>query len=78
MTTEESDPEVLTVPEAAALLRIGRNAAYLLARQWIATGGQEGLPCIELGRSLRVPRPALRQMLDGASNTTTPSSREAA
>jgi len=75
---EEADPEVLTVPEAAALLRIGHNAAYLLARQWLATGGQEGLPCIELGRSLRVPRPALRQMLDRASIPATPPNREAA
>ncbi len=78
MTTEEANPEVLTVPEAAALLRISRNAAYLLARRWLVTGGQEGLPCIELGRSLRVPRPALRQMLDGASITATPPTEEAA
>jgi hypothetical protein len=57
------DTEVLTVEEAAAILRIGRNAAYALARQWRATGGREGLPCIELGRSLRVPRAGLEQLL---------------
>jgi hypothetical protein len=32
-------PEVLTVEEAAAVLRIGRGAAYELARQWRESGG---------------------------------------
>lgn len=66
-TTEPDDREVLTVPEAAAVLRIGRNAAYALARRWLSTEGREGLPCIELGRSLRVPRPALEQMLSATN-----------
>ena len=55
-STDMPDSEALTVQEAAAILRIGRNAAYVLARQWLVTGGREGLPCIELGRCLRVPR----------------------
>lgn len=69
MNAAETDAstEVLTIEEAAAILRISRNAAYTLARQWRATGGQVGLPCIELGRSLRVPRAALRQMLEGVT-----------
>ena len=58
-----SDTEVLTIDEAATMLRISRNAAYALAREWRATGGRSGLPCIELGRSLRVPRRALLQLL---------------
>jgi transposase len=62
-----TDAEVLTIEEAAAVLRIGRNAAYALARQWRSTGGQEGIPCIELGRTLRVPRRALQQLLDAVS-----------
>ena len=62
-TADLTDTEVLTVEEAAAILRISRNAAYALARQWRATGGKSGLPCIELGRSIRVPRSALAQML---------------
>jgi excisionase family DNA binding protein len=57
-------PEVLTVEEAAAVLRISRGAAYELARQWRETGGRSGLPVVTLGRSLRVPREALRRLLD--------------
>lgn len=57
-------PAVLTVEEAAAVLRIGRGAAYELARRFRVTGGREGLPVIVLGRSLRVPRHALLRMLD--------------
>ena len=57
-------PAVLSVEEAAAVLRIGRTAAYALTRVWRATSGREGLPVLELGRSLRVPRAALIRMLD--------------
>jgi excisionase family DNA binding protein len=56
-------PEVLTVEEAAAVLRISRNSAYSLARQWLATCGAEGLPVVKLGRTLRVPRSALLRIL---------------
>jgi excisionase family DNA binding protein len=61
VTSEE--PVVLTVEEAARLLRIGRSAAYEQARRFIATGGAEGLPAVRLGRRLRVPRQALSRML---------------
>ena len=69
-TTEirETETEVLTVDEAASILRTSRNAAYALTRQWRATGGQVGLPCIELGRSIRVPRAALLHLLTTASS----------
>jgi transposase len=56
-------PEVLTVEEAAAILRIGRGAAYELARRYRESGGAEGLPVVALGRSLRVPRAALARLL---------------
>ncbi len=50
----------MTVAEAAAELRIGRSKAYELARQYLATGGREGLPVIRVGAAcLRVPRWAL-------------------
>jgi len=58
-------PEVLTVEEAAKVLRIARTTAYGLTRQWRATGGETGLPVIELGRTLRVSRSALEQLLSG-------------
>jgi excisionase family DNA binding protein len=51
-------PLVLTVEEAAKTLRIGRTAAYEAARRG-------DLPVIRLGRSIRVPRHALDQMLRG-------------
>jgi len=57
------EPAVLTVEEAARVLRIGRSAAYEQARRFIATGGAEGLPALRLGRRLRVPREALNRML---------------
>lgn len=56
-------PDLLTVEEAAVLLRIGRNKAYSLARQWRATNGRCGLPVVQFGHTLRVPRHALEQML---------------
>lgn len=52
-------PDVLTVEEAAALVRIGRTAAYQLARQYLATDGADGMPVRRIGRQLRVPRELL-------------------
>jgi excisionase family DNA binding protein len=60
----EELPEVLTVEEAAAVLRISRGAGYALARRYLATDGQEGLPVVRLGRSLRVPRAKLLALLE--------------
>jgi excisionase family DNA binding protein len=52
-------PEIMTVPEAAAYLGIGRSAAYEAARR-----GQ--LPTLRLGRKLRVSRAAVeRALLEG-------------
>lgn len=61
-----NDPEVLTVEEAASILRVSRNAAYALAREWRVSGGKTGLPCFEVGRCIRVPRSALDQMIGRA------------
>ena len=48
--------ELLTVPEAAQLLRISRNLAYeLVARQQ--------LPSVRLGRVIRVPRTSLDEWI---------------
>lgn len=70
-TSPQLDNEVLTIEEAAAMLRIGRNAAYALARRWRDTGGAEGIPCVELGRTIRVPRQALLHMLHATPNPGT-------
>ena len=40
----EAIPDLLTIEEAAAVLRIGRTAAYQLARRYLASGGKEGAP----------------------------------
>lgn len=60
--------EVLTVEETASLLRIGRANAYEAARRWRATG-REGLPVIQMGRRLLVPRAALERLLRQVEST---------
>jgi excisionase family DNA binding protein len=55
-------PDFLTIDEAAEVLRIGRNQAYELARVWRATGGERGVPVVEFGRRLRVPKAALLRL----------------
>jgi hypothetical protein len=56
-------PPFLTVEEAGRLLKIGRTKAYDLTKEWRATGGRSGLPVVDLGDVLRVPGPAIEQML---------------
>lgn len=51
-----TDPAVLTVEEAARVLRIGRGQAY----QAIRCGE---IPSVRIGRSIRVPRHALLALL---------------
>ena len=67
MTTNDwSDvPDFLTVEEAACVMRIGRTAAYQLARHYLASGGKEGLPCVRYGKQLRVPRRMLEEHIGG-------------
>ena len=55
-------PLLLTVEEAAGVLRIGRTLAYSLARRYEESGGVTGLPVIRLGGCLRVPRWALLEL----------------
>lgn len=65
VSVSKVEDSVLTVEEAAEVLRIGRGTAYALARRFRDTGGREGLPVIVLGRSLRVPRAGLERLLNG-------------
>jgi excisionase family DNA binding protein len=53
-------PAVLTVPEAAQLLRLARNTAYAAARR-----GQ--IPTVRIGRRILIPRAALERMLEQAA-----------
>jgi excisionase family DNA binding protein len=56
-----TEPAVLTVEEAARVLRIGRSAAYAAAHNG-------DLPVIRVGRTLRVPRHRLEQLLGGQND----------
>lgn len=49
-------PLMLTVSEAALVLRVSRTTAYKLAEDWRTSGGREGLPVVTLGRRLVVRR----------------------
>ena len=64
--TETTRPEndlLLTIEEAAGVLRVGRSLAYDLARRYEETGGTAGLPNIRLSSGCRrVPRWALMEL----------------
>lgn len=90
-TTTDEDPEVdrsdpfapdlrrygdvLTVEEAAAILRISRSSAYDLARAW-RFGDRNGIPVIRVGRRLRVPRSELEWVLARAGRLYTTSASD--
>jgi hypothetical protein len=75
-TTISEHHDFLTVEEAARVLRIGRTAAYALARRWRDTNGQEGLPVVLFGRVLRVPRATLERIAGGSITTPPPPAEE--
>jgi excisionase family DNA binding protein len=49
-------PEVLTVREAAAILRVGRNQLYQAV-------GRGEVGAVRIGRSIRIPKQALLDLL---------------
>lgn len=49
-------PLMLTVGEAAAVLRISRTSAYKLAEEWRWSHGSSGLPTVWLGSRVLVRR----------------------
>jgi hypothetical protein len=59
----EELPLMLTVAEAAVVLRVSRTTAYKLAEIWRTSGGREGLPVIRLGRRLVVRRVDLAELV---------------
>jgi hypothetical protein len=56
-------PLLLTVEEAAGVLRVGRSLAYELARTYESSDGRDGLPVLRVGALFRVPRWALAEMI---------------
>jgi hypothetical protein len=62
----EELPLMLTVTEAAAVLRVSRTSAYKLAEEWRRTNGASGLPTVKLGSRLLVRRVDLARIV-GAS-----------
>ena len=54
-------PIMLTIDEAARVLRIGRSKAYEMAGTYTSSGGMHGLACLRLGDLLRVPKFALHE-----------------
>ena len=57
--TDETERLVYTVPEAGALLNLGRSASYEAVRR-------KEIPVLVLGRRLVVPKAALMRLLEGA------------
>jgi hypothetical protein len=55
-TTLDGLPLMLTVAEAAGVLRISRTTAYKLSDEWRASGGRSGLPTVRFGSRLLVRR----------------------
>ena len=62
MIAKTIEPELLTINEAARVLRVGRSRAYLLA----SSGQMPGL--IRIGRSIRVSRRALLAWIADQTN----------
>ncbi len=54
---------VLSVVEAGRLLRMGRSKAYVQARRFIDTKGQEGIPTIEFGHRLVCPTAKILELV---------------
>ena len=55
---EQVTSNLLTVPELAIELRIGRNAAYKMVRNGL-------IRSVKIGKAIRVPRKALEDFLSG-------------
>ena len=68
-------PDLLTVDEAARILRISRTTAYKEVSRYRATSGREGIPVILVGGLLRVPRVRLETLIGGPVHLPPPRPR---
>lgn len=59
LQSSDANHTVLTIEEAATMLRISRQSAYEAARR-----GE--IPTVRIGRRLLVPRRRLERLLEGA------------
>ncbi len=73
----EQPPDLLTIEEAARVLRIGRTKAYAMSQEWRVTNGKSGIKVCELGGQLRVPKAWLEEQL-GAPVLVVPSAPDRA
>lgn len=74
MTYESLDelPDVLTIPEAARLMRVSSGVAYGMARRYRQTNGREGLPFFMAGeRMMRVAKLDLIRYMAGEAPRAT-------
>ena len=56
-------PLMLTVEEAAKVLRVSRTTAYKLVQEYRATGGRTGIPHVRLGARVLVRRVDLGEIV---------------
>lgn len=54
---------LLTIKEAAAVMRVGLSLGYQLAHEYLNSGGTAGLPVLRFGTCMRVPRWALEVLI---------------
>lgn len=66
MTTGDTAcPATVSVTEAARILGISRSSAYRMTRQYVDSGGAEGIPALRLGARVVVPYVRLMALLNG-------------
>lgn len=63
-TEAEAFHPLLTIDEAAQMMRIGRSRTYAMAHEYLNSGGTAGMPVIAFGPGcFRVPRWALVELV---------------
>lgn len=63
-------PELMTVAEAATYLRVTTSTAQMLANQHLDGVGQDCMPAIRVGNSIRIIRDRLANNIQAAEQDT--------